>query len=464
MIFRQYYLGCLSHASYLIGDESSGRAVIVDPQRDVAGYLDDLRAAHLVLDRIIETHFHADFVSGHLELAGATGAGIWYGPGAEAEFPISLLHDGDRFSLGDVTLEVRTTPGHTPESISVVVYEHARDTIPYGVLTGDALFIGDVGRPDLAAAGGLTADAMARALFRSLHQKLLTLPDATRVYPAHGAGSSCGRNLSTATWSTIGDQRRDNYACAPMAEDRFVAIVSDGQPTTPAYFAYDARRNREKHDLLGEHAPPRGLTLRELLDLQASGTVVLDTRPPSDFAAGHLRGAINIGLEGRFAEFAGDVLHPDQHLALWCDPGTELEAKVRLARIGFDHVTGVLADPVAAMLEHPGALTPSSRVPAAQLARLRAGMPELVLVDVRGAAERERGVIEGAIPMPMGELMARVDELQPAAPTVVYCASGYRSSIAASFLTATGLTDVSDVLGGYEAWISCQSGVTSDEP
>ena len=452
MIFRQYYLGCLSHASYLIGDETSRRAVVVDPQRDVAAYLADLERSGLELDRIIETHFHADFVSGHLELAAATGATICYGPGADAEFAIQTLQDGDRVGLGDVWLEIRATPGHTPESISIVVYEHAGDAIPYGVLTGDTLFIGDVGRPDLAASSGLAADAMARQLYRSLHEKLLTLPDATRIYPAHGAGSACGKHLSTETWSTIGEQRRVNYALAPMSEEQFVAIVTEGQPSTPAYFTFSAQRNREAHSLLGEAAPPPALQLQELIDLQAAGGVVLDTRSPSDFAAGHLRGAINVGLEGRFAEYAGDVLAPDQSIALWCEPGTELEAKVRLARIGFDRVAGALADPVIAMRERPVAMTHSSRVTAAELARLRSVVDDLVIVDVRAAAERDSGDIAGSVHIPIAQLMGRWVELDPGRPTVVHCASGYRSSIAASFLAACGFDDVTDLLGGFDAW------------
>jgi hydroxyacylglutathione hydrolase len=452
VIFRQYYLGCLSHASYLIGDETSRRAVVVDPQRDVAAYLADLDHSRLALDLIIETHFHADFVSGHLELAAATGAAICFGPGAEAEFPIRTLRDGDRVGLGEVYLEIRATPGHTPESISVVVYEHAGAPVPYGVLTGDTLFIGDVGRPDLAASSGFTADVMARQLYHSLHAKLLTLPDATRVYPAHGAGSACGKNLSTETWSTIGEQRHVNYALAPIGEEQFVAIVTEGQPSTPAYFSFSAQRNRKAHNLLGEDAPPPPLQLQELVDLQAAGAVVLDTRSPSDFAAGHLRGAINVGLEGRFAEYAGDVLAPDQAIALWCDPGTGLEAKVRLGRIGFDGVVGALNDPIAAMMDRSEAMTHSSRISAADLARLSAALDDLVIVDVRGTAEREQGAIAGSTHMPLAELMSRRHELEPKDPIVVYCASGYRSSIASSFLSASGCDDVTDLLGGFEAW------------
>src|SRR5438105_401032 len=367
MIFTQYYLDCLSHASYLIGDETSGRAAVVDPQRDVDAYLKDAATAGLRIDHVIETHFHADFLSGHLELAAAAGADICYGDAATADFPVRPLADGERISLGDIELEVRATPGHTPESISVVVYEHTGDDVPYGVLTGDTLFIGDVGRPDLLAGAGASPDEMARQLFRSVRERLLDLPDDTRVFPAHGAGSACGKNLSTATQSTISEQRATNHALAPMSDDDFVALVTEGQTTPPHYFAFDARRNREARPLLTEHDPPPALDVDGVLARQRDSAVVLDTRDPADFAAGHLARSLNVGLHGRFAEYAGDVLRPDDEIVLVCDPGTELEAKVRLARIGFDGVVGHLADPVLAFLTSPDAVVRSSRLTAVGL-------------------------------------------------------------------------------------------------
>ena len=453
MIFQQYYLACLSHASYLVGDEGTGRAIVVDPQRDVGGYLDDLERHGLALERIVETHFHADFVSGHLELAARTGAQICFGEPAEADFPITPLRDGERIDLGDVVVEVRATPGHTPESISLVVRERA-EAAPYAVLTGDTLFIGDVGRPDLSATAGMSTDAMARQLYQSLHHRLLTLPDETRVYPAHGAGSACGKNLSTETWSTIGVQRQANYALAPMSEDEFVAIVTEGQSPTPAYFQFDARRNRERHALLGEDDPPAPLTFDDVIALQVRGGVLLDTRDPADFAAAHLRGAVNVGLHGRFAEYAGDVLDPEREIALCCDTGAELEAKLRLGRIGLDRVTGALSDPMLAMLEHQDAVERSSRVTPGELVRLRAEVPGLVVLDVRSRGERVAGTIPEAAHIPMAELMSRLHELDRARPMVVHCASGYRSCIAASALAEAGFADVSDLLGGYEAWAS----------
>jgi hydroxyacylglutathione hydrolase len=452
MHFVQYYLDCLSQASYLVGDEGTGRAVVVDPRRDVEIYLDDAAAHQLRIERVIETHVHADFLSGHLELAEKTGAAISYGEGADVDFPVERIRDGERLRLGEVTLDVLATPGHTPESISVIVRERPDDEVPYGVLTGDTMFIGDVGRPDLLSASGVAPDELGRDLYRSLHEKLLPLPDATRVFPAHGAGSACGKNLSTETQSTIGEQRRTNYALQPMSESEFVALVTEGQPLQPMYFSFDAQRNRQAHALLDEAELPAQLTLDEVLARRDAGVAVLDTRDPLDFAAGHLRGSVNVGLHGRFAELGGDVLCPDRRLVLVSEPGTELEAKVRLGRVGFDRVDGALSDPQRVLLEHPEVVEPSSRLTVAEFDTRRSAVDAVQVVDVRNPGETALGVIEGAITIPLPRLDDRLGELDPARPTVVYCASGYRSSIAASVLAAAGFDDVSDLLGGYEAW------------
>ena len=452
MIFTQYYLDCLSLASYLVGDETTGRAVVVDPQRDVSGYVRDAEQHGLRIERVIETHVHADFLSGHLELAAATGAVISYGDQADVDFAMEPLADGQRLSLGEVELEVRATPGHTPESISIVVREEADDE-PYGVLTGDTLFIGDVGRPDLLSAAGRSADEMARQLYHSLQTKLLPLPDATRVFPARGAGSACGKQLSTETQSTIGEQRRANYALAPMTEDEFVAVVTEGQPLAPHYFAFDARRNREERAVLDETEPPPSLSLDETIDAQQRGAVVLDARDPADFATGHLRGAVNVDLQGRFAERVGDVLAPEQEIVLVAVPGAELEGKVRLGRIGFDGVVGYLAEPERALLERPDLVERASRITAGELAAARHDLAGLQLVDVRTPSEAEEsGTIPDSLNIPLARLVDEVGDLDPTRPTVVYCASGARSSIAASALAARGFDDVSDLLGGYEAW------------
>jgi glyoxylase-like metal-dependent hydrolase (beta-lactamase superfamily II)/rhodanese-related sulfurtransferase len=452
MIFHQYFLGCLSHVSYLVADESTGRAVVVDPQRDVSGYLADADAAGLEIELVIETHFHADFLSGHLELAEATGARICFGEQAEAEFPIERLADGRRISLGQVVVEVRATPGHTPESISLVVYDHDDDEVPYGVLTGDTLFIGDVGRPDLLAAEGASAPDLARQLYHSLREQILTLPDETRVFPAHGAGSACGKNLSSETSSTIGQQRLTNYALAPMDEGDFVRIVTEGQPVTPLYFSYSAHRNRERRPLLDEHRQLPTASPEEVVDRQAEGAVVLDTRDPAEFAAGHLPGSLNVGLTGRFAEYAGDVLRPDDRIILVSDAAHDLEATVRLGRIGFDNVIAALADPVSAFMEHPELTERSSRLTAVELVERLGGSAELTLLDVRNAGEIAEGAITASVSIPLARLLARLDEIDRGRPVVAYCAIGYRSSIAASALARAGHEDVSDLLGGFSAW------------
>jgi glyoxylase-like metal-dependent hydrolase (beta-lactamase superfamily II)/rhodanese-related sulfurtransferase len=462
MIFHQYFLECLSQLSYLIGDETSGRAVVVDPRRDIAVYLGDAQRDGLRIEKVIETHCHADFLSGHLELA-ATGATICYGKDANVDYPIEYLGDGQRLDLGQVHLEIRATPGHTPESICVVVYEHRDDAAPYGVLTGDTLFIGDVGRPDLLSSEGISSAELAGQLFHSLHDKLMTLPDHTRVFPAHGAGSACGRNLSTETSSTIGEQRVTNYALALRDEVDFVNTVTNGLPPVPPYFSFDAERNRRQRPLL-EQATPPPVSFTELTALRSAGAVVLDTREPADFATAHLRGSVNVGLGGRFAEFAGDVLPPDQPIVLLCPVGKELEARIRLGRIGFDNVIGCLEHPTRVFFEHRDAVEASSRLTAAQLAARQTENPGLVLVDVRNPGELEAGVIRNAVHIPLTQLAQRADELERGRPSVVYCASGYRSMIAASWLSAAGFVDVSDLLGGFAAWRALADGSEERNP
>ena len=468
MFFRQYYLECLSHASYLIGDTGSGRAVVVDPQRDVDAYVADAAEHGLTIVQVLETHFHADFLSGHLELAERTGATIGYGRAAagRAEFPIVTFADGDRIELGvderGVTLEVRETPGHTPESISIVVHDGRGD--PYGVLTGDTLFIGDVGRPDLLASVGVTADELARLLYHSLHDRLLALPDATKVFPAHGAGSACGKQLSTETVSTIGEQRRTNYALAPMSEDEFVDAVTQGQSVAPLYFAFAANRNRQQRDLLAADTTVPTLTLDEVLAHQRSGAVVLDARDDTTFALGHLRGSINVGLGGRFAEYAGEVMRPATPIVLVTPPGHESEAKVRLARIGFDDVVGALGQPTEAFVAHPEHVAHLSRLTAGVLEHRMAELPDLAVIDVRNAGEVALGSIPGARHLPLPALLDNLGGLDRDVPTVVFCAGGYRSAIASSLLRAHGFRDVSDLLGGYTAWTTHILGASPTAP
>ena len=451
MHFSQYYLDCLSQASYLVGDETTGQAVVVDPRRDVAEYLDDASARGLTIVGIINTHFHADFLSGHLELARETGAWIGYGAAAQPEFEVRALSDGARISLGDVTLEIMETPGHTPESISVLVYEHADDDTAYGVLTGDALFIGDVGRPDLLASVGVTADELGRMLYDSVQHKLMGLPDAVRVFPAHGAGSACGKNLSTEKQSTIGEQRSFNYACQPMSEADFLEVVTAGQPPAPAYFLYNATLNKQGRRVRDTDAVIPALTDAQVDAALAAGAVLDDARDQQEFAAGHVRGSINVPWDGRMAETVGSVLRPDQRVVIIAPEGQEQEIATRFARIGFDHVLGYVPDPEAYILAHQGDVERASRLTTAQVKAAMAS-DEVQVVDIRNAGELEEGMLPGARHLPLAELARRSDELDPTRPVVVYCAGGWRSSVAASLLRAQGFRDVSDVMGGYGAW------------
>lgn len=498
MHFAQYYLDCLSQASYLIGDETTGRAVLVDPRRDIDDYLHDAEAAGLRIELVIETHIHADFLSGHLELARATDAAIAFGEAAETGFPIRRLRDGERISLGaddteGVTLTALATPGHTLESICLVIREHPDDEVPFGVLTGDTLFVGDVGRPDLLSAAGHSPHDMAVRLYRSLHTKLLTLPDATRVFPAHGAGSACGRSLSAETSSTIGDQRRLNYALQPMPEADFVRLITAGQPATPGYFAHDAALNRDGHPLL-DPGPPAALSLDEALAARdRQGAVLLDCRPSAAYTRAHLAGSLHTSLDTRFAEYAGSVVAPGTPVVLIADPGTEQEARLRLARIGYDRVLGHLSDPAAVLERTPGLTRRSRRIRHDELALERpqsqpagaatadapaadgpaadapatgasvVGAPVVgapaadapatgaQLIDVRNPAEYEAGALPGARNIPLAGLAQRLTELDPARPVVLYCRSGGRSVIAAALLEARGFGEVCDVVGGYEA-------------
>jgi glyoxylase-like metal-dependent hydrolase (beta-lactamase superfamily II)/rhodanese-related sulfurtransferase len=451
MIFTQHYLDCLSQASYLIGDETTGRAVVVDPRRDIDDYLSEAADHGLRIERVIETHIHADFVSGHLELAAATGALICYGEDADVEFDVEPLRDGQRISLGEVTLEILATPGHTPESICIVVYEHADDEVPYGVLTGDTLLVGDVGRPDLLAGTGLSAETLARALHQSLHDKLLKLPDATRVFPAHGAGSACGKQLSSETSSTIGEQRRTNCALQIVGAERFVAELTQDQPPRPRYFEFDSLRNRAQHPLLEPNAPPP-LDIDDVCQHALKGAILLDSRDQAEYARGHLRGAVNVGLEGRFAESVGIVLPPDCDIVLVGDAASGQESKTRLARVGFDRVIGQLHDLASVFTQRPDLFETASRFTAWQLAELLSLEPRLQLVDVRNPGETADGVIPGAREIPLPILNDSIETLDHTAPVVTYCASGYRSLVAASVLAAAGFYDVADLLGGYAAW------------
>jgi hydroxyacylglutathione hydrolase len=467
MILKQFYLNCLAHASYVVGDEQSHVAAVVDPQRDIDQYLafaaeHDLRIKHVFL-----THFHADFIAGHLELRDRTGAAIYLGAAAKAEYQFTPLHDGDVVELGRVRLKALETPGHTAESISIVVFDLDRSaTEPQAVLTGDTLFIGDVGRPDLRVALGWSASDLGGMLYDSLRQKLLALPDPTQVYPAHGAGSLCGKALSKETVSTIGEQRRSNYALQPMSRAAFVDLVTADQPDAPSYFTYDAVLNSKERPTLDqtlERVNP--ISLDQLLALQQVGAQVLDTRDPAEFAAAHLAGSVNIGLRGQYATWAGTVLNREHPIVIIADPGHEHEAATRLGRIGFDHVVGYLAGGLQNLESRPELTRTTERLSAQVAAeRVQHGTADKtpLLVDVRAPGERKQKRIAGSVAIPLNHLEERLAELPAGRPVVVYCAGGYRSSIAASLLQRQGLTDVSEIAGGIAAWEAAKLPIEAD--
>jgi hydroxyacylglutathione hydrolase len=457
MILEQYYIECLSHASYLIGDETTGRAVVVDPRRDIGDYLADARKYGVTIEGVINTHFHADFVSGHLELVEATGAWIGFGEAAETDYPIRRLADGEHVSLGEVDLEILSTPGHTWESISVLVRERA-GAQPTAVLTGDSLFIGDVGRPDLVNIGDSSTSELALAMYHTIHDKLMKLPDSVTVMPAHGAGSSCGKNLSTELTSTIGEQRSSNPSVQPMPEEEFVAMLTAGQPAAPAYFASDAAMNKRVHPLLQPDRTVPEMTPQQIRAALDAGVRVVDARSVEDFAAGHLRGTVNVGFDGRFAETSGMVAEVGDQIALITYAGEEQQAALRLARIGSDGAIGYLN--VGRDQQFPAELAdlvqtaPRTTVPA--LAALLAD-DAVTLIDIRNPGEREAGVIPAALHIPLAQLRLRIGEVPTDKPIVVHCAGGWRSSVAASLLRANGIGQVSDLLGGYNAWVDARA-------
>ena len=453
-MLKQYYLGCLSHASYLIADERSKLAAIVDPQRDIEQYEQDLSESGYTLRYVFLTHFHADFLAGHIELRNRAGAQIVMGSQAQAEFDFHPAREGDEFALGDVRLQILETPGHTPEGISLLVFDPAHsEREPQAVLTGDTLFIGDVGRPDLLASIGVTADELAEMLYHSL-EKLRQLPDATLVYPAHGAGSMCGKSLSQEKVSTIGEQKQFNYALQPMGLEEFRQLVTADQPEAPDYFVYDAVKNRqERADLettLGQSLRP--LTVEEVEELVEQGAQLLDVRDATDFAGAHWSGALNIPLRGKYATWCGTLLRHDRPIVVIADPGSEEEAVMRLGRIGFDNVVGYLAEGMRALESHPDRLGKIVRITAAALAeQLKSPQPPLV-VDIRAEKEWEGGQISGSRNLPLPHLRERLAELPEGRPLVVHCEGGYRSAIACSLLAQAGRPDVFDLVGGYKAW------------
>ncbi len=464
MILHQFYLNCLAHASYLIADERTATAAVVDPQRDIARYLVFAEERGLKIKHVILTHLHADFVAGHLELRDHAGATIYLGAKAKAGYQFTPLADGSVLEFGSVRLKTLETPGHTPESISITVYDLNRSASePYAVLTGDTLFVGDVGRPDLRVSLGWSATDLGGMLFDSLHAKLLPLPDASLVYPAHGAGSLCGKAISKETVSTMGEQRRVNYALQPMTKKEFVDLVTADQPDAPPYFTYDAVLNSQERPTLDAALEKvlEPLELEAVLKLQADGAQVLDTREPEEFATAHLAGSINVGLNGQYATWAGTILNREHPIVIVAAPDREYESAVRLGRIGFDHVAGYLKDGMQCLESRPELTAKTERLSAILAAELLSSTEPPVLIDVRGARERQQKYIEGSISLPLNHLGQRAGELPEERPLLVYCAGGYRSSIAASLLQQRGFVTVREIAGGLAAWDSAKLPVRS---
>ena len=453
MILKQYYLGCLAHASYLLGDRRSGTAVVVDPQRDVQQYCVDAEQMGLTIRHVFLSHFHADFIAGHLELRDRCEAQIYLGSRAKAEYPFVAMKDGDTLEFGDIRLQVLETPGHTIESICLVVYDLEQSAAkPAAVLTGDTLFIGDVGRPDLRASLGWTASELGGHLYDSLHDKLLRLPDETLVYPAHGAGSLCGKQISTDTVSTLGAQRQFNYALQPMSREEFVGLVTADQPDAPPYFTYDAILNTQERTTLEKNLE-EVLQPMSLADVLAtSGAELLDVRDAAEYTAGHLANSINIGLGGQYATWAGTVLDRTRPIVIVAEPGREQEAALRLGRIGFDEVRGYLAGGMAAVAKRPELVRRTERVSPRPMAEELDGMNAPMLLDVRTAREWAEKHIAGSVNIPLNRLRDRMNEIPRGRRIAVHCAGGYRSSIAASLLERAGMNEVVEMAGGLAAW------------
>lgn len=448
MIVEQLYTSCLSEAAYFIASE--GEAAVIDPLRDVDTYLKMAKEQGVQIKYIFETHFHADFVSGHLELAKKTGAPIVYGPGTKAGFKFYEAKDGEVFRIGKLELKALHTPGHTLESTSYLLNDEAGN--PYAVFTGDTLFVGDVGRPDLFS-GNLTKEELAGMMYETLQHKIKTIPDHVIVYPAHGPGSSCGKNLGPDTYSTIGEQKGSNYALQDMTKEAFIEAVTAGLSTPPAYFPINARINKEGYSSLDEvmETASSALSVADFKAKVKEGAWILDTRPATVFTEGFVPESISIGLDGRFAEWAGMLLPFDQPLVLVTEPGKETESIVRLARVGIDNVKGYLDGGVDAWKNAGQPIDMIIDIEADELAMDIPHDSKLEIIDVRKPGEFEAGHVKGAVNIPLDTMtdMATVADISDEHNLYIHCAGGYRSVIAASLLKRQGYHNLRNVLGGY---------------
>ena len=461
MFLQRYFLECLSHASYMVADEKSNTAVVIDPRRDIDIYVEDARQHGYEIKHVILTHFHADFIAGHIELRDKVGARIYLGARAKAEFDFEPLGDGSVIEFGDVRLKAMETPGHTLEGITILAFDKAKDPKnPYAIFTGDTLFLGDVGRPDLFASIGITAHELAEMLYDSLQNKLLKLPDKTLVYPAHGAGSMCGKALSDEAVSTLGEQRLHNYALQPMTKEDFIKMITVDQPEAPAYFGYDAALNQQERPNLDESMKKsmKALDLNMVLSLHKSGAQIVDVREAADFAGAHFRASINIGIDGRFATWAGTILNKDVPIIIIAEASRVEEAVMRLGRIGFHNVRGFLKGGMESLKDRNDLISKTQRISAAAIDELEG---ETTIIDIRNENEWEGGHIEGSLNIPLNHLADRIAEVPLSGQVIVHCQGGYRSMIAASLLEKEGLSNIFDLVGGYQAWVSEKRPVTA---
>jgi len=460
MHFEQFYLGCLAHASYMLA--SDGEAVVVDPQRDVEIYLEAAKTNRVSIRHIFETHLHADFVSGHRELAARTGARIYIGARAEATFPHVAVEDGFHLHVGKMLITALETPGHTPESICLVIADEEKSPKPWAVLTGDTLFLGDVGRPDLSKR--YSPAQLAGMLYESLHEKLLKLADEVLVYPAHGAGSLCGRNMRAERVSTIGTERLTNYALQIKSREEFIKQLTSNMPARPAYFLQDAEINRTGAPALSDLPPLSPIEPAELKTLLAEGGIALDVRPGEQFAAGHVPGSVNIALSGQFASWAGALLGLAARPVLIADSQEAVaEARMRLARIGLEDASGYLQGGVEAWTQ---AGLPLATLPQISVGALNdhLGVSEIQVLDVRREPEWEAGHIAGATWWPLDNFKVAPPEIDHDVPIAVHCKGGYRSMIACSLLQRAGFQNVVNVVGGFDAWQQAKLPVATEKP
>jgi len=450
VLVEQFFLGCLAHASYLVGSE--GVAAVIDPQRDVDIYIDAARQRGLKIEHIVETHLHADFVSGHHELAERTGARIYLGEGSGAAFPHTAVKDGDSIQFGNCRFDFFGTPGHTLESVCIAMTDLAEPSRPKAVFTGDTLFVGDVGRPDLS--GDRTPQELAGMLYNSLHEKLLNLPDETEIFPAHGAGSLCGRQMGSERSSTIGKERRTNYALQARTCEEFIRLLTDSLPPRPEYFGREVELNRQGAAALDRLPPPVPVRAPEVLRLQSEGAIVLDTRPAMEFAVAHVPGSVHIALSGQYASWAARILGLDQRIILVGEDADHLrESQMRLARVGIENVHAYLEDGVTGWIQGGYELDYIPQVSVQELAELlEQEKDRIAVLDVREPGEVEAGAMENSVRIPLGQLPARTGELDREKLLVVHCKGGYRSSIATSLLRRAGFRDVVNLTGGFDAW------------